>query len=412
MKIVYYHRVAELDNDYNKLAVYPQIFEQHIIFYKEKYNVISLDDLQNVKDKEKESLIITFDDGYEDMYENLLPIVEKHQIPVTIYVTTGCIDICKEMWHDDIIRYILTGNIYPDVFVLRHKLYGCKFVTSGLEERIKLYKSIRFIFQRITEKERENICEQLSEWSGIFKLRRENRRILSNIQIKKMSQSPYITIGAHTVTHPSLAKYSEAEQRDEIAKSKEKLEQIIGNKVVHFSYPFGSKVDYNKTTIELLKEYDFKSSVTTIPQSISSNQYTFELPRYYIGNWSIGRLMKQLNEENTDEQTGENAVKFIGDFLSDTKLFKEKTPIIIFGTGKKATSLYQLMKKYGLSSRVAAYADNDKEKQNTYISNIKIICPNEIARFRDANIVIGSTFDKEIISQLHEMKINNIHVII
>jgi peptidoglycan/xylan/chitin deacetylase (PgdA/CDA1 family) len=93
--ILLYHRVAEVTQDPYKLSVSPENFKKQLTYIKSHYNVISLkqliDDLKNKTLKDK-SLVITFDDGYQDNFNNALPILEELNIPATIFVTTGYID--------------------------------------------------------------------------------------------------------------------------------------------------------------------------------------------------------------------------------------------------------------------------------------------------------------------------------
>ena len=414
MKIVYYHRVAEIDNDYNKLAVTPEIFEQHICYYKEHYNIIPIDMWDSPEDKEREKLIITFDDGYEDMYTNLLPIVEKYKVPVTVYISTGRIDGRSEMWCDDILRYILSEKSYPDAFDLIHELYGYHFDTSSIDNRVQLYRSIRYIMQRVSEDDRRSILKQLSLWSGISHEVRPNRRIMTVEQIRQLKQSSLVTIGAHTINHPSLARYGYEEQKVEIEQSKSNLEQIIEMPVLHFSYPFGTKADYDKNSIKVLKECGFHTSVTTVLETdgICAEDIPFQLPRHYVGNWSVEELARHLNGTSENNGNVRKTIEYIGSLLGDRVLFDMKYSIVIFGTGQKALHLYDELKKFGMSKRVVAYADNNQSKQNTLVNGVPVISPDKITEWDNIRVIIGSMYDKEIIPQLHEFGLDRIHLIV
>lgn len=56
------------------------------------YHFITYEDLQKFKNNEiklyKKSCLLTFDDGYEGVYENAYPIAKKYNIPFTIFVIT------------------------------------------------------------------------------------------------------------------------------------------------------------------------------------------------------------------------------------------------------------------------------------------------------------------------------------
>ena len=55
--------------------------------------------INNLKKEKNEFMIaITFDDGYKDNLVYALPILEKFEIPATIYITTKFLSENTEMW--------------------------------------------------------------------------------------------------------------------------------------------------------------------------------------------------------------------------------------------------------------------------------------------------------------------------
>lgn len=89
--ILLYHRIASLSNDPIKLCVSPTRFEEHLKLLKGKYRVIPLSEL-SLKlvsgDIQGNEAAITFDDGYHDNLTEALPLLEKYNLPATIFVTT------------------------------------------------------------------------------------------------------------------------------------------------------------------------------------------------------------------------------------------------------------------------------------------------------------------------------------
>jgi len=89
--ILMYHAV---NNDTStSLNVKPVNFARQMSFLEDaRYNVISLKKfVEGVKAKEKfpsKTVVITFDDGFEDNYLYAFPSLAKHEIPATIFVIT------------------------------------------------------------------------------------------------------------------------------------------------------------------------------------------------------------------------------------------------------------------------------------------------------------------------------------
>ncbi|MBN1604970.1 MAG: polysaccharide deacetylase family protein [Chitinispirillaceae bacterium] len=72
-------------------------FERHLIFLNDNnYRVYFLKDIKDLlnftrNDTHKKYVIITFDDGYKNFYDNAFPLLAKHNIPATLFVPSGLI---------------------------------------------------------------------------------------------------------------------------------------------------------------------------------------------------------------------------------------------------------------------------------------------------------------------------------
>ena len=86
-----YHSVSHgWPND--NISVTPQLLETQIKYLvKHGYTPIWFEDLEHVEDYEK-PVILTFDDGWQNNYTNLLPLVKKYQVKVTIFMVYGYLD--------------------------------------------------------------------------------------------------------------------------------------------------------------------------------------------------------------------------------------------------------------------------------------------------------------------------------
>jgi peptidoglycan/xylan/chitin deacetylase (PgdA/CDA1 family) len=57
--------------------------------------------------------------------------------------------------------------------------------------------------------------------------------------VRRISEIPQVTLGAHTVTHPALPTCTDSQIDYELGESKRKVETWIGKPVRTFTYPFG-----------------------------------------------------------------------------------------------------------------------------------------------------------------------------
>lgn len=91
-----YHHVGLLDDPQEEqypFTVRPDMLERQILFLKANgYTPISLKDLEQASRAEKSSIqkpvMLTFDDGYRDNYDNLFPLLKKYNLPALIFLIT------------------------------------------------------------------------------------------------------------------------------------------------------------------------------------------------------------------------------------------------------------------------------------------------------------------------------------
>jgi len=81
--------------------------------------------------------------------------------------------------------------------------------------------------------------------------------LLTSQEIKNISRD--FEIGAHTLTHPRLTEISEKQAEEEIFRSKAVLEEIAGEKVETFCYPYGA---YENAHVQLVKNAGYRYART------------------------------------------------------------------------------------------------------------------------------------------------------
>ena len=112
--ILMYHSVRE-DRE-NTLSVTPDNFARQMAFLKNNgYMLISLDELvEKIKDRRTflpRTVVITFDDGYEDNFTNAFPVLEKYGMPATIFLVTGYVNAKKGYLNWDQVRLMGKSGI-------------------------------------------------------------------------------------------------------------------------------------------------------------------------------------------------------------------------------------------------------------------------------------------------------------
>ena len=84
-------------------------------------------------------------------------------------------------------------------------------------------------------------------------------------ELAELAADPLVTIGAHTVNHPMLAKLPQKAVRSEMDLSRSVIEAALGIRPQHLSYPVGDRTSAGPREFEIAAELGFKTAVTTRP---------------------------------------------------------------------------------------------------------------------------------------------------
>ncbi len=120
-------------------------------------------------------------------------------------------------------------------------------------------------------------------------------RFLTSSELIQLAASPWIEIGAHSVTHPVLAELKPEQQKYELKTSKEMLETLIGGPVRSFAYPYGKKNHFNAHTVHAVQTTGFHCGCVNYGRPVTSKTSRWALPRYQVLNWLANSLANEVN---------------------------------------------------------------------------------------------------------------------
>ena len=151
--IFLYHNIvndsSEIEYDYMQTTV--NTFEKQITdLQKVGYHFISYDDLVEYKKGNKKiykkSCLLTFDDGYEGVYENAYPIAQKYNIPFTMFIITDNMEQAGVITWDEAKQMTESGL----VTIASHSVNHPEFNHMGAEEAVNnVNKSYEIIEEKL-----------------------------------------------------------------------------------------------------------------------------------------------------------------------------------------------------------------------------------------------------------------------
>jgi peptidoglycan/xylan/chitin deacetylase (PgdA/CDA1 family) len=294
--ILMYHRVFESSSDPWELCVSPGHFGEHLEILSRDYQVLSLNELVGfLKSAQlpKRGVVLTFDDGYADNLWNAKPLLEKYEVPATVFVTSGSLDSPNEFWWDDLERVLLQPGKFPKHLHLNVQSSAYDWKTTNSDEREIAYMAIHPILQPLRASERDPIISELLAWADVDPMGRPDNRPLTTDELIQLAQSEWVDIGAHAVTHPFLSVMSQDDQSAEIAGSRQKLEEILGGRVSTFSYPFGN---LTPETVDIVEAAGFEAALTITSKPVVAGDNLFQMGRFGVADWNGEKFQQQLDK--------------------------------------------------------------------------------------------------------------------
>jgi len=302
--ILLYHRVAELSSDPQLLAVTPARFEEHLKILREHYTVISLEQLTRFLREGKiphRSVVLTFDDGYADALYNAKPLLERYDVPATVYVATGFVGADREFYWDELEGLLLRPGNLPEHLslnaagtIFQWRLgQSAQYSEADYERwrgwnvamdndptpRQNIYRTLCARLLQMSEEDRENVLNAVRTWAGATPSCRPIHRPLSAEEIVRLSEGGLVEVGAHTMSHAVLSAIPTAAQETEIRESKTRLEAMLGRPLFSFSYPFGKRTDYTEETVAIVRQAGFRCACSNFPGNVCRGADLFQLPR-------------------------------------------------------------------------------------------------------------------------------------
>ncbi len=295
--ILGYHRVANVTRDGYEVCVTSQHFAEQMEALNKYVHSISLRELvQNLKESSlrPRSVAVTFDDGYADNLYQAKPILEKYEIPATVFVCTGYAG--KQFWWDELDGLVMLSRTELDTLFLEvgesRFMWDQPKVSSeaDVDVRRKFHQALYRFLLTLDVEEQNYAMKTIRNWSSVSSIE-ANARAMTHDELLQIADDGLIEIGAHTRHHPVLPRLPLERQREEIISSKQDLEALLGRRVDGFAYPNGIATDDAK---RIVREAGFAFACTSLHDMIRPASNLFELTRFWQKDVDGDRFLRGL----------------------------------------------------------------------------------------------------------------------
>ncbi len=204
---------------------------------------------------------LTFDDGYRDNAIHALPVLRRHGAPWTMFVTADYASGGGRLWWLELEEVVRRMDALPIGPPGAARLMPARTPDEKNAAYAAAYSLLRAGPEPILRETIAGWCEA----AGVSSAALVRDLCLGWDEIADLAPDPLLTIGAHTLSHPMLAKQEEGQARLEIEGSKTALADRLGRPVRHLAFPVGDPGSAGSREFRLAAEAGFDTAVTTRP---------------------------------------------------------------------------------------------------------------------------------------------------
>ncbi|HRG58320.1 MAG TPA: polysaccharide deacetylase family protein [Bacteroidia bacterium] len=237
VSVLLFHRVADY-SDHLWPAMRVDIFEKLIMTLNKNVEIISFSELLKLKElPSKPTIIISFDDGYTDFYDNVMPILIQHKIKANHNICPGLMETSTPPWTQVLSLYLSYRTTENVEF---NKLFLNEAPNKISEQRfIQICKQL----MSFDDEKREKLIQPLIDHIPYEKI----YHLMEWHQLKYCAENK-IEFGSHGNYHRNLLMVNDENILDEeINGSFKKIESNIGIKPLVFAFAnaMGNEVSKN-----------------------------------------------------------------------------------------------------------------------------------------------------------------------
>jgi peptidoglycan/xylan/chitin deacetylase (PgdA/CDA1 family) len=280
--ILAYHSFSD-NISYLDMAVPPSLFRKQLRYLCRVFTMQTLSNAlqasQRAAGLQRDTAVITVDDGYADNFHPLVEAAVQFGAPSTLYVTTNCIDARQAttvMWVMLAVHYSAAESLDLSEFGL-----GVLSIQTPREKESAV-REIDGSLKPLSNRKRQELIELLIERTGRADIVRwlGHSAMLQWEELRQM-HSTGVEIGAHTLTHPLLTCLDASAVHDEIVLSLRRVAEMVGVERASFAYPYGGQSELNTTVVEICRNSGASSAVMLINGEMPGRDL-FTIPRVMV----------------------------------------------------------------------------------------------------------------------------------
>jgi peptidoglycan/xylan/chitin deacetylase (PgdA/CDA1 family) len=265
LRILAYHRVlesaepADFDFDVDLISASADAFRAQMQLIRAQFHPMRFDELCDRLERGRSlpprTVLVTFDDGYEDNHRIAFPILRELDMSAMFFVSTGHIESGAPYAYDWLVHMLCTAPArqvdVPELglsLALPESMDARREAARRLLDRIKVLDAAG----------QERLVERLEHAWAMPRAAGHAACAPMRWDVLRQMQAAGMEVGSHGVHHRMLAKLPVEDMRGEVFGSKAAIERELGTRVDVLSYPVGGPDAYDAKVIQAVRDAGYR----------------------------------------------------------------------------------------------------------------------------------------------------------
>jgi len=271
-------RAADLPHR-NELCVGPNAFEHLLIWLKKHFDCVPLMDIlqPGTQRSDRPKVTLTFDDGWRDNAVNAFPLLQKYQVPASIFLSTDFIGSRQRFWWESIGETLWDSHGAK----ARRHLIEClqqigrqlPVLMDDLDVQRRSLALLRYLqslktlspgeLSRLTDECPEESLPQALDWQ----------------QVRSLEATGLVRFGPHGASHAILTGLDDQRLDEELSRSRDALLNGCNRPLPVYCYPNG---DHDARVRQHVADHDFAFALGTGTGIYRGDGEPLALPRFGV----------------------------------------------------------------------------------------------------------------------------------
>ncbi len=227
-------------------------------------------------------IAVIFDDGYRDVLETVLPILQPLGVPATSYVVERSLRTGAIPWYEELGRVVFATPRDRVCVRVDDVAWEVDLPAAARSREPAFWDLVRRLKADFRPGTAEAVAT-LAETHDVAPHDPEKEPLMLRVPDIQPLLDGGFEVGSHSLTHPILPRLEAGPMREEIVDSRVRIGELIGREVTSFCYPNGDNDDRCR---KLVEEAEY---VCAVSMACGANA---------PGNWDGLRLRRTPLSEN------------------------------------------------------------------------------------------------------------------